>query len=164
MTVAEFIDNRSDKNLVKDSKSQSRLPDSMASSSGLEADSKVSKWFKHDSCTNRSQPADRIVLKKACTPEIADNHDPLFWPLGTAARTAHTGHQFLILSCHSPRRSTLVRFFTAQWKLIGQYLLCMINSDHFCLPATCISTACWCAFSSALQQSSHYKLPTISFY
>jgi hypothetical protein len=50
-------------------------------------------------------------------------------------------------------------FATAQWKLIGRSLLCMINSDHFCLLATCISTACWsvCAISSALQQSSHYK-------
>jgi len=49
----------------------------MASSSGLEADTKVSKWFKHDSCINRPQPADRIVLTKACTLEIADNPDPL---------------------------------------------------------------------------------------
>jgi len=77
MTVAEFIDKRSDKNLVKDSKSQSSLHDSTASGSGLEADTKVSKWFKHDSCSNRPQPADRIVLTKACTPEIADNSYPL---------------------------------------------------------------------------------------
>jgi hypothetical protein len=77
MTVAEFTDKRSDKNLVKDSKSPNSLHDSMASSSGLEADTQVSKWFKHDSCSNRPQPAERIVLTKACTPEIADNPDPL---------------------------------------------------------------------------------------
>jgi hypothetical protein len=55
---------------------------------------------------------------------------------------------------------------TAQWKLIGRSLLCMIKSDHFCLLATCISTACWsvCAISSALQQSSHYKSLTNCFY
>ena len=40
MTVAEFIDNRSDKNLVRDSKPHSSLHDSMASSAGLEADNK----------------------------------------------------------------------------------------------------------------------------
>jgi hypothetical protein len=48
MTVADFIDKRRYRNLVKDSKSQSTLPDSTASSSGIEADTKVSKWFKHD--------------------------------------------------------------------------------------------------------------------
>jgi len=62
MTVAEFT-NRSDKNLVKGSKPQSQLHDSMASSSGLEADTKVSKWFQHDSCSNRPQPADRTVYQ-----------------------------------------------------------------------------------------------------
>jgi len=36
----------------------------MASSAGLEADTKVSKWFKHYSCSNHPQPADRIFLKK----------------------------------------------------------------------------------------------------
>jgi hypothetical protein len=49
----------------------------MASSSGLEADTEVSKWFKHESCINRPHLADRIVLTKACSAEIADNPDPL---------------------------------------------------------------------------------------